>query len=236
MTDAIAAMLPANTMIASGVAYVALIVLVVVCVLSISIVHNRLEEMRFVEQKLQANSQKIANLGSIAGDPKIASTYPKLAEDFGALLDEVRDLNKTVYDLTYKRLYGDKDARDNPKRWADRFHANSDTTNLMIIGICACSIAVCSAKLLAAATARGQPKPTFLELFSSVTVLDIFLGMLTGLLATFVMKSGSNILSKTSLASVDVSNPYGVAFVAAIAGLFMDKFYSWLEPLLTTAK
>jgi len=45
MTDAIAAMLPANTMIASGVAYVALIVLVVVCVLSISIVHNRLEEM-----------------------------------------------------------------------------------------------------------------------------------------------------------------------------------------------
>jgi hypothetical protein len=80
--------------------------------------------------------------------------------------------------------------------------------------------------------ARGQNKPTLLELFTSVTILDVFLGMLTGLLATFAMKSGSSILSKTSLGTVDVANPYGVAFVAAIAGLFMDKFYSWLEPLL----
>jgi hypothetical protein len=106
MSDATAAMLPVITLIASGSAYLALIVLAVVCVLATSIVHNRLDEMRFVEQAL----------------------------------------------------------------------------------------------------------------------------------ATFVMKSESNILSKTSLGTVDVSNPYGIAFVATIADLFMDKFYSWLEPLLATGK
>lgn len=233
MPDAIAA-IPAMTWIVSGLAYFVLIVLVVVCVLAISVTHNRFEEMRFVEQKQQANSVEIAKLVGIADDPKIANAHPKLAQELGALLNEAAQHKQTVTDLTYKRLYGDKDARNNGKRWADRFHANSDTTNVMIIGTCACSIAVCAAKLLAAA--RGQPKPGFPELFSSVTVLDIFLGMLTGLLATFVMKSGSTILSKTSLASIDVSNPYGVAFVAAVAGLFMDKFYSWFEPLLAIAK
>jgi hypothetical protein len=222
--------------ITSGTAYLALIVLVVVCVLAISIVHNRLEEMLFVEKQRQRNFERTAMLGRGGINSQTAGTDSSWAENFRILLEEANKLNATVYDLTYKQLYGDKDARDNRKRWADRFHANSDTTNIMIIGMCACPIALCAARLLATATARSQNKLTFIDLFASVTILDVFLGMLTGLLATFVMKSGSNILSKTSLSTVDVSNPYGVAFVAGIAGLFMDKFYSWLEPLLTTGK
>jgi hypothetical protein len=221
--------------ITSGAAYIALILLLGVCVLAISIVHNRLEEMLFVEKQRQRNFERTAILGRGAVNPQIAGTDSRWAEDFRMLGEEANKLNETVYSLTYKQLYGDKKARDDRKRWADRFHANSDTTNVMIIGMCACPIALAAARLLATATARGH-KPTLLELFSSVTILDVFLGMLTGLLATFVMKSGSNILSKTSIATVDVSNPYGVAFVAAIAGLFMDRFYSWLEPLLTTGK
>jgi hypothetical protein len=226
----------AMSLIAGVFTYGVLAVLAVVCVLAISIVQNRLEEIRFVEQMKQRNGERTAMLGSAAANPKIEEANLKLADDFKVLWDEANTLNATVWSLNYKRMYGDQNARDDPRRWADRFHANSDATNLMIIGICACPIALCGARLLATITARAQHKPAFLELFYSVTVLDIFMGMLTGLLATFVMKSGSSILSKSPLGSVDVSNPYGVAFVAALAGLFMDKFYSWFEPLLATGK
>ena len=229
---------PWITWIISGVAYLALIVLVVVCVLAVSVVHNRLEEMRFVQQVLQRISERTAALGSaVSSNPQIASTDPKWAEEFSMLMEQTKGLNGRINDITYKQLYGDAEARRNPSRWADRFHANSDTTNVMIIGICACPIALCAARLLAAATVSGQIKPTLFQIFSSVTILDVVLGMLTGLLATFVIKSGSNVLSKTtSLGTVDVSNPYGVALVSAIAGLFIDKFFSWLEPLLKISK
>jgi hypothetical protein len=116
---------------------------------------------------------------------------------------------------------------------ADYFHANSDTTNVMIIGMSACAIAVSATKLLAATKLPSHPAET---IFFSLTVFDIALGMLTGLLTTFVVKSGSNALSNTSIGTVDVSNPYGIAFVAAVVGLFTEKFYSWLQPIVTTAK
>ena len=51
---------PWITWIISGVAYLALIVLVVVCVLAVSVVHNQLEEMRFVQQVLQRISERSA--------------------------------------------------------------------------------------------------------------------------------------------------------------------------------
>ncbi len=98
----------------------------------------------------------------------------------------------------------------------------------MIIGLSACAIAFCATKLLGA---TKTPDAHLMKVFLSVTIFDVALGILTGLLTTFVVKSGSSALSSTSLGAVDVSNPYGVAFVAAIVGLFMDRFYSWLTPV-----
>jgi hypothetical protein len=115
---------------------------------------------------------------------------------------------------------------------ADYFHKNSDSTNVMIIGMSACTIAVSATRLLAAMKLPSHPAET---IFFSITMFDIALGALTGLLTTFVLKSGSNALSNTSIGNIDVSNPYGVAFGAAVVGLFTDKFYSWLQPALTTA-
>ena len=224
--------------ITSGAAYPALLILSGVCVLAISIVHNRLEDTQFVRQALQRNSERIAILGSGAANPQIANGDARWTEEFRSLLEETKYLNQRVIDLTHRQLYGDDALRQNPSRWADRFHANanSDTMNVMIIGICACPVGLCAARLLAITTVRDQHKPTLFQIFSSVSILDVFLGMLIGLLVTFVIKSGLNVLSKTSFSTVDVSNPYGVAFVAAIAGFFVDKFSSWLEPFLATAK
>jgi hypothetical protein len=115
---------------------------------------------------------------------------------------------------------------------ADYFHKNSDSTNVMIIGMSACTIAVSATRLLAAMKLPSHPAET---IFFSITMFDIALGALTGLLTTFVLKSGSNALSNTSIGNIDVSNPYGVAFGAAVVGLFTDKFYSWLQPAVMTA-
>jgi hypothetical protein len=242
MLDTIAAM-PISIILTSGLAYLVLIFLIVFCVFAISINENRLQELRLIEQTLQRNSEKIASLGSLA-NPDVGRTNPTLANDFRKLLDEANVLSRKVFDINYKRFYGDQKVRDKlldkrkkaEWRWADRFHSNSDTMNLMIIGMCACSIALCAGRLVAAMRIRNQHQPTLIEIFSSVTLFDVLLGLLTGLLVTFVLKSGSNILSKTTLSTVDASNPYGVAFVTAIAGLFIDKFFSWLEQLFTIAK
>ena len=118
-------------------------------------------------------------------------------------------------------------------RLADYFHANSDTTNVMIIGMSACAIAVSATKLLAATKLADHGAVT---VFFSLTIFDIALGALTGLFTTFLVKSGSNALSNTSIGNVDVSNPYGIAFASAAVGLFIEKFYSWIQPVATAAK
>jgi hypothetical protein len=118
-------------------------------------------------------------------------------------------------------------------RIADYFHAKSDTTNVMIIGMSACAIAVAATKLLVATKLEDHRAVT---VFFSLTIFDIALGALTGLFTTFVVKSGSNALSNTSIGNVDVSNPYGIAFASAAVGLFIEKFYSWLQPVVTTTR
>ena len=218
MPDASAA-IPLWIILSSGSAYLVLFILIVACVLAISINQNRLEEMGFVEQTRLRNVERTALLGNT-----------------DALSKEASDLRQQFYDLSYDRLYGKKTARENPKRWADRLHANSDTMNLMIIGMCACPIGLCTGRLLTAIRIRDEHRATLTEIFRSVSIFDVFLGLLAGLLAIFVIKSGANVLSKTEIfaktGALDASNPYGVAFVAAVVGLFMDRFFSGLEPLL----
>jgi hypothetical protein len=47
-----------------------------------------------------------------------------------------------------------------------------------------------------------------------------------------LLRGGSAILSKTALSGVDSTNPYGVAFFAALVGLFMDYFYAYLGTIV----
>jgi len=163
-----------------------------------------------------------------------------LTNEFTDLVNEAKKLTAKIHDINYKRFYGDDEVRkkliDPSKKrergWADRFHVRSDTTNVMIIGMSACAIGVCVARLYAATKIRNQSPPTLFEIFSSLTVFDVSLGLLAGLVATFAIKSGLSFLSKTPLSAVDASNPYGVALVAAIVGLFLDKFMALLASSL----
>jgi hypothetical protein len=234
MGDILSASLP---FLLSLAGYIVLAYLVILCIFAISINDNRLDEVRFVEQRMQQNSQRIASFGRAAISPELSGGHPELDEDIRKTLKQADDLRDKFWALSYARIYGDQSARDKVKgpeekensRWfADRFHGNSDTTNVMIIGLSACTIAFCATKLLGATKA---PDPQLMKVFLSVTIFDVALGILTGLLSTFVVKSGSSALSSTSLGAIDVSNPYGVAFVAAVVGLFMDRFYSWLAPV-----
>jgi hypothetical protein len=50
-------------------AYLILAYLVIQCIFAISINDNRLDEMRFVEQRMQQNAQKIASFGRVAISP-----------------------------------------------------------------------------------------------------------------------------------------------------------------------
>ena len=228
MWDILSASLP---FLMSSAAYLVLAYLVILCIFAISINDNRLDEMRFVEQQIQQNAQKIAGFGRVAASPEFSRNHPELGEDFKKILKQSDDLTDKFWSLSYARIYGDQSARDKVKKgpaWlADRLHAKSDTTNVMIIGLSACAIALCATKLLAA---TKMADPQLMKIFLSVTIFDVALGILTGLLTTFVVKSGSSALSSTSLGAIDVSNPYGVAFVAAVVGLFVDRFYSWLIP------
>jgi hypothetical protein len=261
-----------------------LIFFVMACIFAISINDNRLDEVRFIEQTLQRNAQKVAGLGRAAIDPQFTASHPEVDQHFRGLLMEAAHYEEKAHGLNYMRIYGSGSARlkrdrqrdqkapaksdtqaksaevkrvevkpVEPKpnaeakpsaqaepheegykiRIADYFHANSDTTNVMIIGMSACAVAVSATKLLAATKLEDHKAAT---IFLSLTIFDIALGALTGLLTTFVVKSGSNALSNTSIGNVDVSNPYGVAFAAAAVGLFTEKFYSWLQPVVTTAK
>jgi hypothetical protein len=257
MWDMLSASLP---FLISLAAYLVLAYLVVLCIFAISINDNRLDEMRFVEQQMQQNAQKIASFGRVAVSPEFSGNHPERGKDFSKILQQADDLTDKFWALSYARIYGDQGVRDKvrdrekarepehanepetmkePARkqsspwFVDRFHANSDTTNVMIIGLSACSIAFCATKLLGA---TRMPDPQLMKVFLSVTIFDVALGILTGLLTTFVVKSGSSALSSTSLGAVDVSNPYGVAFVAAVVGLFMDRFYSWLTPASTAMR
>jgi hypothetical protein len=276
--------------ISSVAGWIFLISFVVACIFAISINDNRLDEVRFIEQTLQRNAQKVAGLGRAAIDPQFTASHPEVDQHFRSLVMEAAHYEEKAHGLNYMRIYGsgsarlkrdrrrDKKALGKPDtqarssseakpyveakpaetklveaepvevkqsaqaeqheegykvRIADYFHANSDTMNVMIIGMCACAIAVSAAKLLAATKLDDH---TAARMFLSLTIFDIALGALTGLLTTFVVKSGSNALSNTSIGNVDVSNPYGVAFVAAAVGLFTEKFYSWLQPAVTSAK
>jgi hypothetical protein len=267
-----------------------LIFFVVACIFAISVNDNRIDEVRFIEQTLQRNAQKIAGLGRAAIDPQFTASHPEVHRYFQVLLTEAADYEGKTHGLNYMRLYGSGSARlkldqrgdkkapvesgaptkstiearppsvqsaepriieAEPKaaakpteqlekheegykfRIADYFHANSDTTNIMIIGMSACAIAVSATKLLAATKLEDHRAVT---VFFSMTIFDIALGALTGLLTTFVVKSGSNVFSNSSIGNVDVSNPYGIAFVSATVGLFIEKFYAWLQPVVTTAK
>lgn len=274
-------------LISSVAAWIALSCFVVACVYAISINDNRLDEVRFIEQTLVRNSQKLSGLGRAAIDPQFTANHPEVEAHFRNLLIEAAANEKQAYSLNYMRMYGSgasrrklddlhgqkppaepnaraeqnveakavepkpivpkPDAGQKPNaeqnsepraegykfRIADYFHARSDTTNVMIIGMSACAIAISATKLLAATKALDHKAET---VFLSLTIFDVALGTLTGLLTTFVVKSGSNALSNTSIGNVDVSNPYGVAFVAAVVGLFTEKFYSWLQPVAAASK
>jgi hypothetical protein len=227
--------------LSSIIAWAALAIMVIICVFAISINDNRLDEMRFIEQTLQRNAEKIASLGRAAVDPEFNRSHPDMNQDYKKLLDEATHYTEKAHSLNYTRIYGSESERKkltdpsmkSERGIADYFHAKSDTTNLMIIGMSACPIAVSATKLLAGSR---MPNPTFFDMFLNLTTFDIALGMLTGLLTTFVVKSGSNVLSNTSIGAIDVSNPYGLAFAAAVAGLFVERFYSWLEPVVKAAK
>jgi hypothetical protein len=268
-----------------------LIFFVVACIYAISINDNRLDEVRFIEQTLQRNAQKISGLGRAAIDPQFTASHPEVDKHFRLLLMEAAHYEEKSHSLNYMRFYGSgsarlkRDQRSDKKapaepgapakpsdearpnveansverrpvepepsaetrpnkqpemheegyklRIADYFHAKSDTTNVMIIGMSACAIAVSATKLLAATKLEDHKAVT---VFFSLTIFDIALGALTGLFTTFVVKSGSNALSNTSIGNVDVSNPYGIAFASAAAGLFIEKFYSWLQPVVTTTR
>jgi len=274
--------------ISSLAGWVFLIYFVVICIYAISVNDNRLDEVRFIEQTLQRNAQKISGLGRAAIDPQFTANHPEVDKHFRLLLTEAAYYEGKSHDLNYTRFYGSGlaryklDQRGNNKepdaptkpgaevkmnveansaerrpteavsmsevkpdeqpephkegfrlRIADYFHAKSDTTNVMIIGMSACAITVSATKLLAAMKLQDHQAVT---VFFSLTIFDIALGALTGLFTTFVVKSGSNALSNTSIGNVDVSNPYGIAFVAATVGLLIDKFYSWVQPVASTAK
>jgi hypothetical protein len=264
-----------------------LIIAVAACIYAISINDNRLDEVRFIEQTLQRNAQKISGLGRAAIDPQFTANHPEVDKHFKLLLEEAAHFEKKSFGLNYMRFYGSGSARlkrEQPNeektpsepssptkpsvavtqqvatspvesnlaktepeaiakpemheegrtfRFPDYFHANSDTTNVMIIGMSACAIAVSATKLLAATRLDDHKAAT---VFFSLTVFDVALGALTGLFTTFVVKSGSNALSHTSIGNVDVSNPYGIAFASAAVGLFIEKFYSWIQPVVTTVK
>lgn len=264
-----------------------LILAVASCIYAISINDNRLDEVRFIEQTLQRNAQKLSGLGRAAIDPQFTANHPEVDKHFRLLLEEAAHFEKKSFGLNYMRFYGSGSARlkgeqrsekkapsepsapakpsntpipnvaansvesnltkSEPEaeskmetheegrkfRFPDYFHANSDTTNVMIIGMSACAIAVSATKLLAATRLDDHKTVT---VFFSLTIFDIALGALTGLFTTFVVKSGSNAFSHTSIGTVDVSNPYGIAFASAGVGLFIEKFYSWIQPVVITAK
>lgn len=207
MLDAIAGA-PIVSILNSGASYLLIAVLVIACILAISVNENRLDEVREIERRIQRNSQEI---GSISGKPESAG---RIAE----LQSIAKGLDGTIGEINYRITYGSEQARQKPnKRLVDHFHGNSNATNLMIIGICACAIAFSVTRM------RNR---------EGLVIFDIGLGILTGLIATFFLRGGSAILSKTALSGVDSTNPYGVAFFAALVGLFMDYFYAYLGTIV----
>jgi hypothetical protein len=181
------------------------------CILAISVNEGRLEDL--------ANATRQATQLATALENRKPDSFPT-----GLGLTELQDraaaISRRIDDITGQIIYGSSEARANffdgfKPQIANWFHALSSDTNSFIIAISSCSLAFILSRLRQHITPRLK---------------DMAFGYLCGLIALFIIKGGKSIITGgVNVAGADSSDPYGIAFFAAVAGLFSDQFFLLLQ-------